>query len=228
MPHPPSSASAADRFRFRRWLIASLALGFALTLCTAWLVPLFERHQQIPGPNQGSVIQTAVGHQGSWGVETHAAACSTFIVVRPIDMHIRPLEGVDAFAKLRAIAPAWARTPIDGTRPIDVTSFAAGWPFRAFACELWGASGSPSPELEWGVRMDPAKGGPVILPYRPLFAGLAADWATWSVFAAAMLWSLGWLRRNWRLRWGHCPLCNYDLRGDTPAGCPECGWGRHP
>lgn len=24
-----------------------------------------------------------------------------------------------------------------------------------------------------------------------------------------------------------CPACGYDLRGNAPAGCPECGWGRH-
>ncbi len=25
---------------------------------------------------------------------------------------------------------------------------------------------------------------------------------------------------------GLCPQCRYDLRGETDAGCPECGWGR--
>ncbi len=23
---------------------------------------------------------------------------------------------------------------------------------------------------------------------------------------------------------GHCPICNYDLRGGTSGSCPECGW----
>jgi hypothetical protein len=23
-----------------------------------------------------------------------------------------------------------------------------------------------------------------------------------------------------------CPKCEYDLRGRTEEGCPECGWGR--
>lgn len=34
----------------------------------------------------------------------------------------------------------------------------------------------------------------------------------------------GLLRRR-RARTGHCPHCNYDLRG-TPNHCPECGWKR--
>ena len=25
---------------------------------------------------------------------------------------------------------------------------------------------------------------------------------------------------------GHCQMCDYDLRGDFSAGCPECGWQR--
>ena len=220
-----ASALAATRFRRRRWFVASIILGFLLTLVSAWAVPMLE-HREIPTINQGTVIQTAIGRQGSWGVETHQALCSTFIVVRPVDMHIRPIEHLDTFAKLREFVPSWARTPSDGPRAIDVLSFAAGWPMRAFACEIWGASTARSPKLEWGMRIDPSKGGPIILPYRPLFLGLAVDWMFWSLIALVLLWCLGWLRRGWRLRWGHCPLCDYDLRGDTPRGCPECGWGR--
>ena len=29
-----------------------------------------------------------------------------------------------------------------------------------------------------------------------------------------------------RVRAGHCPNCNYDLRRDFSRGCPECGWQR--
>ena len=38
----------------------------------------------------------------------------------------------------------------------------------------------------------------------------------------------GWFepREKRRMRRGLCPLCNYDLRGDLAAGCPECGWNR--
>lgn len=29
-----------------------------------------------------------------------------------------------------------------------------------------------------------------------------------------------------RERAGHCPNCDYDLRGELSSGCPECGWKR--
>ncbi len=34
------------------------------------------------------------------------------------------------------------------------------------------------------------------------------------------------LRETTCIRRGICPRCKYDLRGDHPKGCPECGWGR--
>ena len=33
-------------------------------------------------------------------------------------------------------------------------------------------------------------------------------------------------RYDWRFAPGHCQACDYDLRGDFSAGCPECGWQR--
>lgn len=52
--------------------------------------------------------------------------------------------------------------------------------------------------------------------------------------AGGLLYALPWfvllllpsLRQGCRLRRGHCPLCNYDLRANLPSGCPECGWNR--
>lgn len=33
-------------------------------------------------------------------------------------------------------------------------------------------------------------------------------------------------RARQRVRGGHCPRCDYDLRGVEEVGCPECGWER--
>jgi hypothetical protein len=33
-------------------------------------------------------------------------------------------------------------------------------------------------------------------------------------------------RRKHRLEAGHCPMCDYDLRGSMNGYCPECGWRR--
>lgn len=33
-------------------------------------------------------------------------------------------------------------------------------------------------------------------------------------------------KRLRRMRRGHCPRCDYDLRFKVGSGCPECGWRR--
>jgi ABC-type siderophore export system fused ATPase/permease subunit len=58
------------------------------------------------------------------------------------------------------------------------------------------------------------------------FAGFAMV-AFAPVGIVALLLSMGiGMRQVFRKPEGICPSCFYDLRGDTNAGCPECGWGR--
>jgi len=64
------------------------------------------------------------------------------------------------------------------------------------------------------------------LPYKPLWMGFAVNSIFYSVFvwlAALLLYTL---RLNIRLKRGRCLKCNYNLRGSSGGGCPECGWGR--
>jgi len=35
-----------------------------------------------------------------------------------------------------------------------------------------------------------------------------------------------WIQSRTTPLHGHCPHCNYDLRGNSGSGCPECGWNR--
>jgi hypothetical protein len=76
----------------------------------------------------------------------------------------------------------------------------------------------------------PGSGGPVPIPLRPIWGGLAANIAIYAV-----LWWLLWLgctvpRRFIvevaRFRRGACIRCGYDLGYEFVAGCPECGWRR--
>ena len=67
---------------------------------------------------------------------------------------------------------------------------------------------------------------PRVLPLRPIWPGFASN----TIFYAAVLWlpirGPFVLRRHLRRRRGRCLKCGYDLRGDLPGGCPECGWNR--
>jgi hypothetical protein len=66
------------------------------------------------------------------------------------------------------------------------------------------------------------------LPLIPIWPGFAIN----TLLYGAALWLLlagpGALRRIMRRRRGRCPKCNYDLRGVSGVGCPECGRGRKP
>ncbi len=123
---------------------------------------------------------------------------------------------------------------------------AFGWPMRAFWCEF---KTDAHPFFCWDEATE-CRGGLVlksgygrlsyptylpdtrVIPLRPIWTGLAVNSA---IFAA------GWwlivlvfihIRRRTsahaRIMKGLCPKCAYDLRGDFPSGCPECGWNRSP
>ncbi len=65
-----------------------------------------------------------------------------------------------------------------------------------------------------------------VLPTAPLRPGLLLN----TLFYATLFstpYLLRQTRRHLRLRRGHCPTCNYDLRGQ-PNLCPECGHAPTP
>lgn len=62
----------------------------------------------------------------------------------------------------------------------------------------------------------------VFLPVTPLLPGLLLN----TLFYATLFstpYLLRQTRRHLRLRRGHCPFCNYDLRNDFSRPCSECG-----
>ena len=80
--------------------------------------------------------------------------------------------------------------------------FAAWQPYQAF----W------LPKLIRG-RSKPSRTTHVFVPL----------WIPLLVVAAATILAF---RFDQRFAPGHCQMCDYDLRGDFSAGCPECGWQR--
>ena len=91
------------------------------------------------------------------------------------------------------------------------------------------------PFEDWEYPMSlpvPDKIGPIPLPadryipLRPIWSSFIIN----TIFYAIVLWLMmlfgATARRHSRLKNGHCPSCNYNLRSDYSSGCPECGWGR--
>ncbi len=66
------------------------------------------------------------------------------------------------------------------------------------------------------------------LPNRVVWNGSLVNTAFYAMIWFALPWSFSQTRRAVRKRRGRCMRCGYDLRGDSSAGCPECGWRREP
>ena len=120
-----------------------------------------------------------------------------------------------------------------------------GWPLFSFCAEEWL---DPETYERWlhgeivrlpelyhyvggiPVAVEVEFGGPIkmerVLPLRPIWPSFAIN----TIFYAVLVWCVTLVpftaRRFIRNRRGHCIKCGYDLRGDSSAGCPECGWRR--
>ncbi len=149
-------------------------------------------------------------------------------------------------APLPSWVPAWtgfhALTGADAGNG-DRTAQGAGWPLRALACEFsYTTSPTRDANGKWSYSYETIGGIglpfrevsnvflEVGLPLRPLWPGLLADSALFSLAWCLVLGVPRSIRRARRVRHTRCPRCGYDLRatGGLPAGCSECGWGRAP
>ncbi len=143
--------------------------------------------------------------------------------------------------------PGWAvhlerfRELTKGTT-LKVTAY--GWPLRCFASAEASADEPNGPNWHrqgsrcmirykaWSglAAVWHSQDGSILVPYKPLWGGLAANSLLFGAAWATVL-RLGWgtatgLRVRRRRRRGFCTQCGYDLRGGFAGGCPECGWNR--
>ena len=135
----------------------------------------------------------------------------------------RPFEVV-ARPKLLNSVPTWVRRP--GPEDICYDTDAYGFPFP---CLMKYSSLSLSDAIGGTVtyhgtlslqhsRSKSRWSFPLILIPVGLFEN--------TLFYAALFsspWVFGALSRRRRIRRGHCPFCNYDLRGEFSRPCSECG-----
>lgn len=128
--------------------------------------------------------------------------------------------------------PQWGAWPYhvtaaEGSRRM----YAIGFPLRSFAgydtdaqvsfTSSKPASGFHDTGFLWRDDRSPIRA----VVYIPLLLGTFVNAAVYAIPCLAIAFFPS-LRRSLRLRRGHCPLCNYDLRRDLVSGCPECGWNR--
>jgi len=64
------------------------------------------------------------------------------------------------------------------------------------------------------------------MPYRVLWSGFALNTFLYFVLVTIAARTISGSIELYRHVRGHCPRCNFDLRHDLTAGCPECGWRR--
>ena len=105
---------------------------------------------------------------------------------------------------------------------IDVLE--SGWPLRCIAGERWNEyHGQPGP-YQSTSGMLVAFGA--YWPNRVLWSGMIVNELFYALLLATTFAGWRYGRRGIRRYRGHCPRCDYDLRGNSGAGCPECGWKR--
>ncbi len=198
------------------WLVAALLAG--------WGEDLLPRRTPA-GPASRDIRETGPGlHQSrlfSFGREYRGCITTMWPPRTPLDPDAPVVAWED-----------WPTASVDAllANPRNLGQEGFGWPMLSYWYPLAGPSKIGVHAASGGIDLIRITGRQShayrAIPLRPIWRGLIAG----SAFYAA-LWSaplFGWpvLRRRRRRRNGHCPQCNYDLKGAFEHGCPECGWGR--
>jgi len=186
----------------------------------------------------------SVTSEGSWTFasrEIVGAANASLVIdgipamymgdVSPDDPVHNPLRRIlDRMNEYGSPYPAWndllVRQP--DRFPLHAEQWAFGWPCLCLMYDRrWGASASPvevTGGFDLGSKVKPGVGiEQRVLPYRPIWPGLAANLAAFSI-ATFFLLTVPWaLRRESRRRRNRCVECGYSLDGLRGTSCPECG-----
>ncbi len=123
---------------------------------------------------------------------------------------------------------------LDESTSVAIECYSTGWPSPCLLRALVEQDSVPAmaPIWSWSVNELQAESSwegmlePLRLPLRPLFPGLLLNTTFYALLWSLPLFTLPLLKKRRRRRGGHCPRCNYDLKGALDQGCPECGWKR--
>lgn len=203
-----------------RRIITALLLALLATLSSAWLAPaallnLLPFHWQLfDGPSHGA----------NYSVLWSTTPIRTLTFTEGTD----PLWGLNA--PRAAKPPYWFTPPTAPSPALREETEAAGFPFRAFSCTTtYSVASRAGPytlqNIRGGLQLREHAERFRVLPLAPIWLGLLADLAIWSLASFLALTTIHHLRARRAARFkGLCPHCRYDRTGLPPTTkCPECG-----
>lgn len=115
--------------------------------------------------------------------------------------------------------PAFLRSPPPAGYT-TVEGVSAGWPWHAAYGLRFRGRGQP--DLQSGLIDLPLGRAGDVLPWRPLWGGLAGNALVYATLVLAAFAAFRLARSIRRRKRGQCPACGYPLDGDMER-CPECG-----
>lgn len=124
---------------------------------------------------------------------------------------------------------------VDSTAAYEMQFVETGWPCYSMIGHIADRKSLIKPSYELvecsGILIGTRTGNEVfkraiVIPFRPIWPGFIINTAFYATILLLLIGGPGMVRRRLRRQKGRCPSCGYNLRGDLPVGCPECGWGR--
>jgi len=216
--------------------LISIILGTITTILFVWVGTLAGEYWKCP-PNSESVYfdktgQTwLIGHGSMWNADW--ISC---VEKRNLKYTHGP-EYMDVYLKSSPVLtslPFWAIDNISSTPYHKIVVCVRGWPFRCLKSVAYievGSFGS-SYKVAGGESVNILNSGyHMNLPFTPMWYGFLFDTILFSIIWIYLIpvpiAIIQYLISKERMQRGLCPNCDYDLKRDFQAGCPECEWNRN-
>jgi hypothetical protein len=198
--------------------VSAIVLGVGTTLGVCWIAPGALRGLLPYAWYSDECLVERVPHTVGW---SHSPTQDYVTAETP--------QSLGALAPHRAL-PSWFTPPASFATHKREDTLATGFPWRAALCRAEMAldparGGYRTLAVRGGIETSSKSGGFGLIPLTPLWPGLIADLAAWSL-AWGMILTASSRARRW-LGTRHperCRNCRYDLSGIDPSRpCPECG-----